>query len=133
MRYVRIDDIAKTRNLSIATLIGVSLMSHASRFLGFRKALIVGSLLGLSGVAQTALASSPDAWEEFRRDVEKSCRAAVKGVIDPQVVQVDPYGSESYGFAVLVGPEASGSKLRLVACAYDKRRRRAEVSAAFDW
>lgn len=108
-------------------------MSLASRLprrgMMFITYVFLTSIVGVQG----AQASSGDAWQEFQQDVERACRAATKGVIDPQVVQVDPYGSESYGFAVLVGPEASTSKLRLVVCAYDKRTQVAEVSAAFDW
>lgn len=96
-------------------------------------AFIVGAFLTVIATAQVAQASGGDAWKEFREDVEKACRKATKDVIDAQVVQVDPFGSESYGFAVLVGPEASTDKLRLVACAYDKQTQQAEVSGAFDW
>jgi hypothetical protein len=80
-----------------------------------------------------AQAASSDAWEEFQQEVELACREASKGVISAEVVQVDPYGSESYGFAVLVGPEVGSSELRLVACAYDKASQKAEVSGAFTW
>lgn len=81
----------------------------------------------------TAQAASGDAWEEFQQEVELACRDASKDVITPEVVQVDPYGSESYGFAVLVGPEVGTTDLRLVACAYDKASQKAEVSGAFTW
>ncbi len=81
--------------------------------------------------AQTAQAASPDAWVEFEQEVELACREASKDVITVEVVQVDPFGSESYGFAVLVGPEVGSSALRLVACVYNKASQKAEVSAAF--
>lgn len=80
-----------------------------------------------------AQAASADAWEEFQQEVELACREASRGVITAEVVQVDPYGSESYGFAVLVGPEVGSSALKLVACAYDKASQKAEVSGAFAW
>lgn len=84
----------------------------------------------MSGM-HAAQAASGDAWEEFQQEVDLACREAAKGVITPEVVQVDPYGSESYGFAVLVGPEVGSSALKLVACAYDKASQKAEVSGAF--
>ena len=91
------------------------------------------SFLALALGAQIAQASSGEAWEEFRQDVERACRAETKNMIDAQVVQVDPYGSESYGFATLVGPEPSTNELRLVVCAYNKRTQLAEVSGTFKW
>ena len=97
-------------------------------------AAILACLLATSvaGTAQVQAASG-DAWEEFQQEVEQACREASKGVITPEVVQVDPYGSETYGFAVLVGPEVGASGLKLVACAYDKASQKAEVSSAFQW
>lgn len=93
----------------------------------------VCSLLAFILGVQYVQASSGEAWEEFQQDVERACRAATQGVIDAQVVQVDPYGSESYGFAVLVGPETGASTLRLVVCAYDKTTKAAEISGTFTW
>ncbi len=91
--------------------------------------LLVVAMFGTHAVQ----AASGDAWEEFQQEVELACREASKGVITANVVQVDPYGSESYGFAVLVGPEVGSSALKLVACAYDKASQKAEVSGAFTW
>lgn len=98
-----------------------------------RIAILALSLLPLAAGTLPVQASSADAWEEFQQDVERACREASKGVITPEVVQVDPYGSESYGFAVLVGPEVGASGMKLVACAYDKVSQKAEISAAFQW
>ncbi len=108
-------------------------MLPASRLPRRGMSVIVCSFLAVILGAQYGQASSSDAWEEFQQDVERACRAATQGVIDAQVVQVDPYGSESYGFAVLVGPEAGTSTLRLVVCAYNKASRVAEISGTFTW
>jgi hypothetical protein len=97
------------------------------------KAILACSLLVSAFGAQAVQAASADAWAEFQQDVEQACREAAKDVIQAEVVQVDPYGSESYGFAVLVGPEIGTSVLRLVACAYDKASQAAEVSGPFTW
>jgi hypothetical protein len=92
----------------------------------------IGGMIFLAiSATHAAQAASGDAWEEFQQEVDLACREAAKGVIAPEVVQVDPYGSESYGFAVLVGPEVGSSALKLVACAYDKASQKAEVSGAF--
>lgn len=95
-------------------------------------AVLAYSLLTLMS-AHAVQAASADAWEEFQQEVELACREAAKGVIEVQTIQVDPYGSESYGFAVMVGDEVGAPTLRLVACAYDKASQLAEVSGTFDW
>ena len=68
---------------------------------------------------------------KFQRDVEKACMDAASSVLDVKGVQVDPYGSENYGFAVLRGTERGTSLDRLVVCAYDKGSMSAEVSSPF--
>jgi len=88
----------------------------------------------LVAVAWTPLdvaASSDDAWEEFERDVQKACLIASKGVLQVTDVQVDPYGSESFGFAVIHGVESGASTERLIVCAYDKQSQAAEISSPF--
>lgn len=95
-------------------------------------AVIACSLLTLTSGMQSVQASSSDAWEEFQQNVEKACLNAAKSVLEVKSIQVDPYGSESYGFAVLVGIETGTSTERLVACAYDKASEVAEISGLFD-
>lgn len=90
------------------------------------------SLLASLSSATYALASSADAWEEFQQDVEKACLAAAGGVMQVKSIQVDPYGSESYGFAVLSGVENGSTTERLLACAYGKRSQVAEISSLFN-
>ena len=48
-----------------------------------------------------AFASSDDAWAEFHQEVEDTCRALVQGEVDTVDVNVVPFGSESYGAAVV--------------------------------
>jgi hypothetical protein len=81
---------------------------------------------------QHVQASSPDAWEEFQKDVKTACLRASVGVMGVTSIQVDPYGSESYGFAVIFGVETGSSKQRILACAYDKQSQTAEISSLFD-
>lgn len=80
----------------------------------------------------SAHASSPDAWEEFQQDVKSACLRASTGVLRVTSIQVDPYGSESYGFAVIFGVEPNTSKESVLACAYDKQSQTAEISSVFD-
>ena len=82
--------------------------------------------------AQYAQGSSSDEWEKFQQDVQKACLAASEGVLQVTNIQVDPYGSESYGFALLSGVENGTSNERLVACAYGKRSQIAEISGLFN-
>lgn len=88
-------------------------------------------LAGLVGT-HTAHASSSDAWEEFRKDVHESCVAASQGAMNVTRVEVDPHGSESYGFAVLYGFQTGEPKQKMLVCAYSKRDQTAEVSAPFE-
>ena len=96
-----------------------------------RKSCLV-AMLALMPIAQNAQASSPDAWEEFQQNVEKSCLRAAEGMISVKRIQVDPYGSETYGFAVLFGTEIGTETEVLIACAYDKAAETAEISSPFD-
>lgn len=107
-------------------------MRFASRLSAGRTAILAGSFLACVFGAQHVQASSGDAWEEFQQDVEKACLDAAKDLLLVGSIQVDPYGSESYGFAVLVGIEPGTSNERLVACAYDKQSQAAEISGYFN-
>ncbi|MEH6678027.1 hypothetical protein [Phenylobacterium sp.] len=68
-------------------------------------------------------ASSPDAWAEFRAEVRAKCLAQgqAQGMGDPEVV-VHPFGSESYGIAVL----REGDDKRI--CIFDKRTKAVELT-----
>lgn len=68
-------------------------------------------------------ASSPEAWTEFRAEVRASCLAAAggMGMNNPEVI-VHPFGSESYGIAVL----RQGNDKRI--CIFDKRTKAVELT-----
>ena len=79
-------------------------------------------------LAAPAAASSDDAWETFRAEVRTACAA----LADPgaeTVVTVNPFGSESYGVALVKATYAEGSDLMV--CIYDKAAKTAELSAPF--
>ena len=92
-----------------------------------RWSLIPSACLGLLVAAQAAFASSPSAWEEFRRDVETACRdASAAQLTDAQIV-VDPFGLQSYGLAFLSGTSTEDGMPRSVVCIYDKVARSVEI------
>ncbi|MFN3523713.1 MAG: hypothetical protein ACK4YQ_15805 [Phenylobacterium sp.] len=91
-------------------------MPHAPRVLA-------AAALAALAAAGAALASTPDAWAAFRVDVRERCLAAgrAQGMSSPQVV-VHPFGTQSYGVAVLI----EGGDKRI--CVYDKRAKQVELT-----
>jgi hypothetical protein len=87
-------------------------------------ALLFAPVLFVLGAAP-ALASSPDAWTAFRKDVGDRCLAAAKaqGMKTPQVV-IHPLGTDTHGIAVLL----EGSDKRI--CVYDKHTKAVELTPA---
>lgn len=86
-------------------------------------------------VARSARKADPQCGQILRIGLSSSgrrrCLNAVGGMITVNTINVDPYGSESYAFAVMVGPEQGATADRVVVCAYDKRKQTAEVSGLF--
>lgn len=90
---------------------------------------VVGLALGLM-FEPGASASTPEAWQAFRADVEEKCSAALPEALGTPVVYVEPTGTQSYGVALIEGlsPE---SKARIVyACVYDKDKKTVELTPA---
>lgn len=85
------------------------------------------SVLAL-GLPAVALASSDDAWAEFRANVKTACEALAPkdGTI---LVEVNPLGSDSYGAAIVYQQTDAG--LDRYICIYDKQSQKAELSVAF--
>ena len=78
--------------------------------------------------ASPAWSSSEEAWEAFRADVLAKCQALVPGA-EAASVEVNPFGSESYGAAMVTIPGPSGDERSV--CIYDKRSQTAELTAPF--
>lgn len=77
-----------------------------------------------------AMASSDDAWEAFRAEVDGACRELIEAPDNAQVaVEVNPFGSESYG-AALVRVIIDGAEDRMI-CIFDKQSKDAELTGAF--
>ena len=87
--------------------------------------LLIMALAVGSGVP--ALAASDDAWEQFRADVEAACLKAAEPLFETAAAQVDPFGSESYGLALVTG-NAKGADAAIAAiCVYDKKTKAVEI------
>lgn len=81
----------------------------------------------LSTAAATgASASSDDAWIAFRAEVLAACTALVEPPA-PTAVQVSPFGSESYGGAIVTVIRDGVIERSL--CIFDKISRKAELAA----
>jgi hypothetical protein len=77
--------------------------------------------------ALPVLASSDDAWEQFRKDVAAGCLAAAAPMFETASARVDPFGSESYGLALVTGRERDIGEGIAVICVYDKKTKHVEI------
>jgi hypothetical protein len=74
-----------------------------------------------------AFASSPDAWDAFRQEVAAAYIAAAAPLIENAAADVDPFGSESYGLALVHGKaKGSDSEIRAI-CVFDKKTKAVEL------
>ncbi|WP_077962904.1 hypothetical protein [Ensifer adhaerens] len=77
-------------------------------------------------VASSAAASSGDAWETFRAEVSQTCLAAASSLEKASAV-VDPFGSESFGLALVIGtPKGSDTAVTQI-CVFDKQKKTVEL------
>ena len=82
--------------------------------------------------ALPALSSSEDAWTEFRSAVETECGKLVEAPADATIeIEVNPFGSETYGAALVTVTLADDSADRMI-CVYDKQAKTAELTAPFE-
>lgn len=73
-----------------------------------------------------------DAWAEFRTAVEAECGKLVEAPADATTaIEVNPFGSESYGAALVTVTLKDGSADRMI-CVYDKQAKTAELTAPFE-
>jgi len=93
------------------------------------KHIVVASCIAVS--AGQAGAASNDAWAAFAAEVEQSCLAATSGILKHGEAIVDPYGSESYGLAIVSGEAAPGAR-RSIICVFDKQSRTVEIGGELD-
>jgi hypothetical protein len=81
----------------------------------------------LVGLVMPAAAASPDAWEAFREEVTVACLEAAKPLFETAAADVDPFGTESYGLALVHG-KAKGADATIKAiCVFDKKSKKVEI------
>ncbi|MGV8840022.1 MAG: hypothetical protein ACWA6X_06925 [Bauldia sp.] len=80
----------------------------------------------VAGVAESRAATEAE-WEAFRADVEAKCLEAAEGLFETATAIVDPFGSQTYGMALIRG-KARGADVNIMAiCVYDKVTKVAEI------
>lgn len=79
-------------------------------------------------LATPALASSEDAWQEFRQLTESSCLALIDMPVEV-TIEVNPFGSDQFGVALLSVTTAAGTDR--MACIMNKQTGAAELTAPF--
>ncbi len=104
---------------------------HQPRSPGLLRLNLIRLLVLLASASSTiTYASSEEAWKEFAKDVEKTCKAATNSSIKNAKVTVDPYGSKSYGLAIVHGQSVHNKKTKLnIICVYDKKNKTVEIGS----
>ena len=73
-------------------------------------------------------ASNDDAWKAFAADVESRCRTEISKVLRNPKIDVDPFGSPSYGVAIGRGMVIGGKSRKAIVCIFDKKSKMVEIS-----
>lgn len=94
-----------------------------------RRVLSVILLGALSAVPATA--SSDAAWEAFATEVEMACLDATRGAIENATAVVDPFGSASFGLAIVTG-ETSEGRAAAIVCVVDKQSKAVQIGGELD-
>jgi hypothetical protein len=81
--------------------------------------------------ASAAHASSDDAWAEFAAEVEQACLTASADFVTNAQVIVDPFGSESYGLAIVTGDNPAGLTSSII-CVFDKQTKAVEIGGELE-
>ena len=79
----------------------------------------------IAATALPATASSDAAWEEFRARMKSECQTLAEAELNDVSVRVDPFGSESYGMALVTGHQGETPVQRI--CVMDKQSRKVEL------
>ncbi len=97
------------------------------------KRLLSACVAGIVAASSPAMAADEDSWEQFRIDVEAACLAAAEPLFETAEAIVDPFGSQSYGLALIRG-KARGADVTIMAiCAYDKQTKVAEIGGELSY
>ena len=82
----------------------------------------------LLGTLSASYASSPDSWAEFRQNVTYQMDSVLMEQTVDYQLDIDPYGTESYGVAVATGTSSEDGDQVLVVGIYDKQLGTLETS-----
>ncbi|MBY6195606.1 hypothetical protein [Vibrio hangzhouensis] len=74
-------------------------------------------------------ASSPDAWDAFRQNVAIACTDKAGETLSDIQLNVDPFGNEDHGIAVLFGKARETAEPMVYVCLYDKHTQKANLYA----
>lgn len=99
------------------------------RYQSVLKHIAVASLVFIS--AGPAFAASGDAWAEFAAEVEESCIGATSDILKNAKAVVDPFGSESYGLAIVSGDAGAGVPTSII-CVFDKQTKAVEIGGELE-
>lgn len=86
-------------------------------------------ILLIALAATPAFASSDQAWDQFRAEVETAC-SALAPAEGETAIEVNPFGSEHFGAALLITTLPDGGVDRYV-CIHDKQTKATELTAPF--
>lgn len=78
-----------------------------------------------------AFGASDEAWSAFASEVEDACLVAAGSSISDASVVVDPFGSESYGLAIVSGRLAN-DRVASAICVLDKETREVQIGGELD-
>lgn len=78
-----------------------------------------------------AHASGDEAWVQFAKDVTAKCLKAVGASLTKATITVDPYGSESYGLAIVTG-KSVGVTVSYI-CVMDKKSGVTEIGGELEF
>jgi hypothetical protein len=80
------------------------------------------------GLASAAFGATEEEWAAFRADVEAKCLEAAAPLFETATATVDPFGSPSYGLALIQGPARGATTVQISAiCVYDKVTKTVEI------
>lgn len=83
----------------------------------------------LLGAVVPAAASSDDAWAEYAEKVRAGCLAAAEPMVTAAEAVIDPFGSESFGLAVLTGKAKGGDATVSYICVMNKNDGSVEIGS----
>jgi hypothetical protein len=100
--------------------------------MAFDRKLVLGAgilaAVALATAGYVAVASPPDAWAEFRQKVATKCiTLALAGDYEKARAEVDPFGTQTYGIALVSGSLKKGLGEASAICVMDKKTGTAEL------